>query len=174
MLKEKIQQGINDQINFELYSSYMYLSMSSYFSSKNLNGFANWMRIQAQEEVVHAMKLYDYVIERGGRALLAPLEGPPAEWAGPLEAFETAYQHETIVSSRINNLVDIALEERDHATHIMLQWFVKEQVEEEATALGIVEQLKMIQGSPNGIYMLDKELAQRQFTQPANDAENNA
>jgi len=167
MISEKMQKALNDQINAELYSAYIYLSMSSYFTSVNLEGFATWMTVQTQEELSHAMKLFNYVNERGGRALMAPIEGPDTEWDSPLAAFETAYKHEQYVTGRINDLVKIAREENDTATEIMLQWFVSEQVEEEASADGIVQNLRLVQGAPGGIFMLDRELGARTFTPPS-------
>ncbi len=168
MIKEKIQKSINDQINAEMYSAYLYLAMEAYFQSENLEGFANWMRAQAQEEMVHAMKFYDYVIERGGRVTLDAIEKPDAEWDSPLAAFEAAYKHEQYVTSRINDMVDLAITENDHATRNFLQWYVDEQVEEEASADAIVQKLKMVQGAPGGMFMMDSELGKRSLS-PAGD-----
>lgn len=165
MISEKMQIAINEQINAELYSGYLYLAMSSYYMSINLPGFANWMRVQAQEELVHAMKFFDWVNGRGGTALVQPIEGPPTEWKSPAAPFEQAYQHELEVTRRINNLVNLAIEERDHATNAFLDWFVNEQVEEEANADGVVKQLKLV-GDGNGLFMLDRQLATRVFTPP--------
>ncbi|MBO8183361.1 MAG: ferritin [Archaeoglobus sp.] len=170
MIKESIQEALNKQINAELYSAYLYLSMSSYFESINLKGFANWMRIQAQEELSHAMRIYDYVIERGGRVILDAIEKPPSEWKSPLDAFEAVYNHEVKVTDLINDLVELALKERDHATYNMLQWFVNEQVEEEASADEIVQKLKLVGDEGRAIFMLDRELAQRQPPQPEEKA----
>ncbi|MCK5556801.1 MAG: ferritin, partial [Candidatus Hydrogenedentes bacterium] len=128
MLSEKMRDALDEQLNWELYSAYLYVSMSAYFDSVNLPGFANWMRVQAQEELVHAMKFYDFINERGGRVTLQPVEGPPTEWSSPLDAFENAYRHEQKVTGLINDLVNLAVKERDHATNIFLQWFVTEQV----------------------------------------------
>ncbi len=166
MLSQKVQDSLNSQLNAELYSSYLYLSMSAYFHSINLGGFANWMRVQAQEELVHVAKFYDFVNERDGRVILRPVEGPPSEWASPLAVFEDAYRHEQKVTGLINDLVDLSIEERDHATNNFLQWFVAEQVEEEASANDIVQQLKLLGDDRNGLFMLDRELAQRVFTPP--------
>jgi len=171
MLDEKIQIALNQQLNAELYSSYLYLSMSAYFQSVNLSGFANWMRIQAQEELVHAMKFYDFINERGSRVMLQPVEGPPAEWSSPLDAFENAYRHEQKVTGLINDLVNLAVKERDHATNIFLQWFVTEQVEEEASADEVVQKLKLMGDAKGGLFMLDREMGQRVFTPPAATAE---
>jgi ferritin len=171
MLKEKMQDALNDQLNAELFSGYLYLSMSAYFESINLVGFASWMRIQAQEELSHGMKFFDYIQERGGRALLAPVEGPKADWDSPLDAFEEAYQHETVITDRINKLVDLSIELSDHATNNFLQWFVAEQVEEEASADEVVQRLKLIGKDGAGLFMLDREMATRVFTPPADTAE---
>ena len=163
MLSKNLEKAINSQINFELYSSYIYLSMSAYFYSENLKGFANWMGIQAQEELTHAMKFFDYVNNRGGRVIVEAIKKPETAWASPLEVFEHTYKHETIVTSRINNIADIALKEKDHATHAMLQWFITEQVEEEANAQELIQELKRVKSSPDSLFMLDRELAQRTF-----------
>jgi ferritin len=163
MISKKMQNAINSQINAELYSSYLYLSMSADFSSKNLPGFANWMKIQAQEELGHAMKLYNFIEERLGRVTLKAIDAPATEWDSPLAAFEQALKHEQKVTGLINKLVDQAIAENDHATRGFLQWFVDEQVEEEASADAMVQQLKLMKGAPGGLYMLDKELGRRTF-----------
>jgi len=160
---------LNRQVNAELYSSYLYLSMAAYFESINLKGFANWMKIQAQEEVTHAMKFFDYINERGGRVTLDTIKKPPAEWKSPLDVFETTYKHEVNVTKMINSLVDLAIREKDHATYNMLQWFVAEQVEEEASADAIRQQLKFIGKDGRGLLMLDRELSRRVFTPPAQE-----
>ncbi|MBN2588613.1 MAG: ferritin [Sedimentisphaerales bacterium] len=167
MIGKKMEKALNEQVNAEMYSAYLYLSIESYFKSLNLNGFANWMRVQTQEEMFHAMKMYDYLIERGGRILLKKIEGPQTEWKSPLDAFKTVSKHEQKVTGLINNLVDLAIEEKDHATNSFLQWFVTEQVEEEANADELVKQLKLMENAPGGMFMLDRELAQRVFTPPA-------
>ncbi len=167
MISKKLEEALNGQINAELYSSYLYLSMSSCFQSINLAGFANWMRAQAQEELVHAMKFYDFVNERGGKVILGPVEGPPSKWDSPLAVFEYTLHHEEKVTAMINDLVNMAIEERDHASNIFLQWFVTEQVEEEASADEVVQKLKLIGDQGNGLFMIDRELAQRVFTMPA-------
>ncbi len=171
MISEKIQEALNEQLNAELYSSYLYLSMSAYFQDINLGGFANWMRVQAQEEVVHAMKFYDFVNERGGRVILKSVEGPPKEWESPLAVFEAGYEHEQKVTGLINNLVELALGEHDHATNIFLQWFVSEQVEEEDNANTVVQKIKLMGDAKGGLFMLDRELGQRTFTPPAESSE---
>jgi ferritin len=167
MISKKMEEALNEQVNAELYSAYLYLSMESYFKSLNLNGFANWMRVQTQEEVMHAMKIYDFVNERGGRIILKAIEGPETEWDSPLAVFEAVYVHEQKVTGLINDLVDLAIKEKDHATNTFLQWFVNEQVEEESSADEVVQQLKMMENAPGGMFMLDRELGQRVFTPPA-------
>jgi len=167
MIGKKMEKAINEQINAELYSAYLYLSMVAYFESVNLAGCATWMRAQTQEEIVHAMKMYDFINERGGRVILKAIETPPSEWDSALAAFEAAYAHEQIVTGRINDLVNLAVEEKDHATNAFLQWFVNEQVEEETSADNVVQNLKMAQDAPGALFMLDRELGQRVFTPPA-------
>ncbi len=164
MITKKIEDALNKQINAELYSSYLYLSMSSYFDSIGLRGFANWMRIQTQEENSHAMKLYDYLLERGGRVILSSIDAPQIEWESPLKTFEATYVHEQKVTALINELVNLAIIEKDHATNNMLQWFVSEQVEEEASVSEILDELKFIGDNKSAIFMLNRELAQRVFT----------
>ena len=171
MISKKMEEALNGQVNAELYSAYLYLSMESYFKSLNLNGFAVWMRVQTQEEVAHAMKIYDFINERGGRVTLKAIEGPPTEWDSPLAVFEAVYVHEQKVTGLINDLVDLAIKEKDHATNTFLQWFVNEQVEEESSADEVVQQLKMMENAPGGMFMLDRELGQRIFTPPAAEGE---
>jgi len=166
MLSNKMEAAINQQINAEMYSSYLYLSMATYFESISLGGFSNWMRQQAQEEMFHAMKMFDFVCERGGRVTLKAIDEPPSKWASVLDVIENVLAHEQKVTGLINDLVNLALDERDHATNIFLQWFVSEQVEEEDTAGGLVDKLKLIGGDANGLFMLDTELATRVFTLP--------
>jgi ferritin len=171
MVNKKIEGALNQQVNAELYSSYLYLSMSAYFQSINLPGFANWMRVQAQEELVHAMKFYDFINERGARVMLQGVKAPPAAWSSPLDVFENTYKHEQKVTGLINDLVNLAVGERDHATNIFLQWFVTEQVEEEASADEVVQKLKLVGDDSGGLFMLDGEMGQRVFTPPAASAE---
>jgi ferritin len=171
MVNKKIEGVLNQQVNAELYSSYLYLSMSAYFQSINLPGFANWMRVQAQEELVHAMKFYDFINERGGRVTLQKIDSPPTKWASPLDVFENTYKHEQKVTGLINDLVNLAVGEKDHATNIFLQWFVTEQVEEEASADEVVQKLKLVGKDSGGLFMLDGEMGQRVFTPPAASAE---
>ena len=166
MLNPKIQDAFNKQINAELFSSYLYLSMSAYFEAQSLAGMANWMRMQAQEELVHVMKFFDFVNERDGRVLLTQIEAPKTEWTSPLDVFEETLAHEQKVTGLINGLVDLSLEEKDHASNTFLQWFVTEQVEEEATAKSILDKLKLIGDNPVALYMLDGELGQRTLPSP--------
>jgi len=166
MFNKKMEKTFNEQINEELYSAYLYLSMVAYFESINLPGFANWMRVQTQEEIVHAMKFYDYINQRNGRVALTALADPQIEWKSPMDAFEAAYKHELHITDKINELVNLAIEEKDHAANMFLQWFVNEQVEEEKNPLDIIQKLKMIKDSSESLYMLDKELAARVFTPP--------
>ena len=161
MISKKVQEALNAQINAEMYSAYLYLAMSAWFEAETLPGMAAWMQAQAQEEMIHATKLYNYVHEARGRVTLAAIEGPPTEWDCPLAVFEAAFAHEQKVTSLIGGLVNLATEEKDHATHMMLQWFVAEQVEEEASADAVVQQLKRIGESPQGLGTLDRELGQR-------------
>ena len=167
MIKEKIQDALNKQLNAELYSSYLYLSMAAYFESVSLKGFANWMRVQAQEELFHAMKFYDYIHERGGRVAMTSISAPLTQWDSPLAAFKQVYQHEQKVTGLINNLVTLAIAETDHATNNFLQWFVAEQVEEESSADEIVQKLRLLGEDRSGLFMLDQELGQRVFIPPA-------
>jgi ferritin len=171
MINKKMEEALNGQVNAEMYSAYLYLSMESYFRSLNLNGFANWMRVQTQEEMMHAMKIYDFINERGGRVILKAIKGPPTKWESPLVVFKAVYAHEQKVTGLINKLVDLAVKEKDHATNTFLQWFVNEQVEEESSADGIVQQLKMMKNTPGGMFMFDRELGQRVFTPPATEGE---
>ncbi len=171
MLNNDMEKALNAQVNAEMYSAYLYLSMSAYFQSKSLGGFASWMRVQAQEEMVHAMKLYDFINERGGRVTLELIEAPPTEWDSPLATSEAVYEHEQKVTGLINELVELALEKHDHATSIFLQLFVSEQVEEEDSANDVVEKIKLMGDARGGLFMLDRELGQRVFTPPAATSE---
>ncbi len=171
MINKKIETAINKQVNSELYSAYLYLSMESYFYSINLPGFANWMRAQALEEFTHADKLYKHVINRGGRAIMDVISKPPFEWKSALDVFENAHKHEQAVTNLINNLMNLAESEKDHAAKSMLQWFVDEQVEEETSADEIVQKIKMMKSMDGGLFILDKELAQRVFTPPPSKKE---
>ena len=161
MLNPKVQEALNRQINAELHSSYLYLSMVAYLEEQNLRGMAQWMRVQSGEETMHGMKIYDYIIERGGKVTLTQIEGPKTEWASPLELFEDAYAHEQKITGMINNLMDLVIAEKDHAGHDFLKWFIAEQVEEESNASEIVEQLKRVGDKWVGLYMVDQKLGQR-------------
>jgi ferritin len=161
MLKENIYTLINDQINHELYSSYLYLSMATYFESANLPGFAHWMQVQSTEEREHAMKFYEYVFDRGEKVTLKTIEQPPSEWESPLDVFEHVLRHEQKVTSLINTIYAVALAENDYATQVMLQWFITEQVEEEKNATQIIEQLKMIENKETANILIDHALRKR-------------
>ncbi|MDA8165004.1 MAG: ferritin [Desulfobacteraceae bacterium] len=167
MLNRKMEQAINDQINAELYSAYLYLAMEAHFAAEGLPGFAAWMRVQTQEELFHAMKMYDFVHGRGGRVALGAIPKPPGKWKSPLDVFENVLAHEQKVTGLINVLVDLALAEKDHASHVFLQWFVTEQVEEEASAGEVLQKLRLIGKDANGLFVLDRELGLRTFTPPA-------
>jgi ferritin len=171
MISKKMQAAFNDQIGAEIFSAHLYLSMAAYLESADLPGLASWMRIQYQEEVSHGIKMFEYLIERDGRAVVPAIEAPQSEWSGVLNVFEAVWDHEQKVTGLINNMVEVALTERDHAANIFLQWFVNEQVEEEATARGIVQQLKMLGDSKAGLFQIDRELGARVFTPPAAGAE---
>ncbi|OGR42353.1 MAG: ferritin [Elusimicrobia bacterium GWA2_61_42] len=173
-INKKIEDAINKQINAELYSAYLYLGMSARCTEMNLKGMANWLYVQAQEEMTHAMKFYRFVLERSGHAVMPAIEGVKSDWKAPVEMFAAAYEHEQKVTAMINNIMDIAISERDHASASMLNWFVDEQVEEEANSSEIAEKLKLIGESKEGLFMLDKELSTRVFvdsTQPAGGAQ---
>ena len=161
MLSDKMLSALNSQINAEYYSSYLYLSMAAHCRAANLEGFASWLRIQADEEMIHAMKIYDFVLERGGRVALAALDAPPTQWETPTAIFEATLAHEQHVTGRINKLVDLAIAESDHATNAFLQWFVNEQVEEEASADAVLRKLQLMADAPGGLFMLDQQLGQR-------------
>jgi len=163
MLSKKLEKELNNQINAELFSAYLYLSMASYLDFKNLPGFAHWMIMQFKEEQSHAQKLYDYINSRGGRVIFSQIESPQSDWKDVIDVFKDVYSHEQKVTELINNLVNIAIEEKDHATVNMLQWFVSEQVEEESSASEILEKLKYIEGKGPGLFMMDRELMQRSF-----------
>ncbi len=160
-LSTKMQEALNKQINAEFYSSFIYLSMASYFQSVNLTGCASWMRQQGQEEHDHALKIVDYVENRLGRVFLSPIDGPPAEWSSALNVFEEAFKHEQKVTKMIHDLANLANSDKDQATSVFLQWFVNEQVEEEATVDQIVQNLKMVGNDATGLFIIDRELAQR-------------
>ena len=169
MLSKELEAALNAQVNAEMYSAYLYLSMAAYLADQDLPGMATWMKAQAQEEMVHAMKIYGYIGEALGRVTLAAIDGPPTEWDSPLAAFQDAFKHEQKVTGLINRLVDLALEISDHATDNFLRWFVTEQVEEEDTADSVRQQLKLIGDNGQGLLMLDRELGARVYTPSASD-----
>ncbi|MHC4237181.1 MAG: ferritin [Planctomycetota bacterium] len=166
MISKKIEDAFNAHLNAETYSAYLYWSMSAALETMNLPGFANWMRIQVQEEMSHAMKFYDHIIERGGVVKLTAVDGPPTEWKNVKSVIEATLEHEQHVSGLINDLMDLAIREKDHAAAMFLQWFVTEQVEEEATAMEVLGKLEIAGDAAGGLYILDKELAARVFTPP--------
>ncbi len=170
MMSPKMTEALNQQINEEYYSNYIYLAMAAYLEDQDLEGMAHWMRMQAQEEYLHAMKIFDYMIERGARIELKPVAAPPKEWESPLAAFEGALEHERYMTGNINTLADLAISERDHATNNILQWYVTEQVEEEANVDSIVKKLKMMGGGGHGLFMMDRELASRPAPTIVSDA----
>jgi ferritin len=166
-MNPKVEQALNEQIHAEFFSFYLYLSVSAYFKTIHLDGFANWMNVQAQEEYSHAMKLFDFLIERGGQVKLLPLDAPQHEWSSPSSAVEAVLNHELYITERINDLVNISSKEMDHATSVVLHWYVAEQVEEVATADTLMNQVKMVEDSNHGLLMLDRELATRTFNPSA-------
>ncbi|HPS55939.1 MAG TPA: ferritin [Sedimentisphaerales bacterium] len=166
MISEKVQKAFNKQLNAEIYSAYLYLSMASYFQSNDLPGFANWMRVQEQEERFHALKFYDYILARGGKVTLTAIETPPDSWKDALDVIKSTLVHEQKVTSMINDLVYLARDEKDNASEIFLQWYVSEQVEEEDNVNKILGQLKIIKDAPQALFLLDKELGLRVFTPP--------
>ena len=161
MISKKVEIALNDQIRKEIYSSYLYLSMAAQFASMNLNGFAHWMKIQAGEETKHGMKIYEHLNERGGRVILQQIDAPPPTWKSAKEMFQDAYQHEQKVTKSINKIVELARAEKDNATEIFLQWFVSEQVEEEASANEILQKLQLAGENPVTLLMFDAELGKR-------------
>jgi ferritin len=170
MLKPNLLAALNQQINEEYYSSYIYQAMVAYFEDNHLDGCAHWMRLQAQEEHDHALKIFDYVISRGGRVVLAAVQAPPKEWPSPQAAFEAALAHEKLMTANINKLADLAQSEKDHATNNLMQWYVTEQVEEEANVDDIVNKLKMVGGDGAGLFLMDRELKSRVAAAPGGAA----
>ena len=164
MIGAKMRDAMNEQIKHELESYYIYLSMAAFFHAQNLDGMAHWMRSQAHEEMVHAMKFFDHLYDRGDAVTLKDLKQLKTAWNSPLEAFEDAYEHEQFVTDKIHSLMKTARDESDYAAETLLSWFVAEQIEEEASTLKVVEQLKMIGDSKNALMMIDRELAGRAFT----------
>ena len=165
-MTKKMEKTFNEQMNAELYSAYLYLAMAAYFDNLNLEGFANWMRVQVQEELVHVMKFFNFVRDRRGRVALEAIGKPPKDWKSPREALEAAFKHEQMITGRINDLVAIALVEKDNAAYSFLQWFVTEQVEEEASVDRVIQKLKLSGAQGAGMFMIDQELAARVFVAP--------
>ncbi len=161
MITNAVQTAMNEQINKELFSAYLYLSMAAYFESRNLPGFAHWMRVQAGEEQEHALKFYDHILERGGQVVLKAIEAPKTEWASPLEVAEEVAAHEAKVTASINALYELAVKEKDYPAQVMLQWFITEQVEEEKNAAELVAHLNLIEERGTAVLMLDHQLAKR-------------
>jgi ferritin len=170
MISKKMVQSLNKQVNNEIYSAYLYLSMSSYTNYIGLKGAANWFMVQYQEEMVHAMKIYDYVNSQGNHAQLTAIAAPPTEFGTLLSMFEQTLKHEQFITNCINELMDLAIKEKDHATQIFLQWFVTEQIEEEGNDNDIIAKLKLVGDNPQGLMMVDRDLAARVFTPPATTA----
>lgn len=161
MISDRMQDALNEQVNQEFYSAYMYLAMSAYCSTIGLPGFANWMRMQYEEEIMHVTKMYDYIMDQGGVVELKAIEKPDQEYGTPLAIFEKTLEHEQVVTNLIHRLMDLAFEERDYATQTFLQWYVTEQVEEEANVNDILSPLRMVGDDKGGLMMIDQQLAAR-------------
>ena len=161
MIGKAMQDAINEQINKELYSSYLYLSMAAYFEDKNLPGFAKWMHTQEGEEREHAMKLYEFLVDRGGRVALKPIAAPESDWKSPLEVFKQVAAHEAAVTASIHSLYEAAVKEKDYPAQAMLQWFITEQVEEEKNAAQVISQLELVEARGTAVLMLDHQLGKR-------------
>lgn len=166
MLNSKIEKAFNEQINAETYSAYLYLSMAAWFDNQQLVGFAHWLKIQALEEMTHSLRFYNFVHDRGGKVAMKAIAAPPTGWKSPLDAVEAVLRHEIMVTGLINKLVALARKENDYASENFLQWFVKEQVEEEASAEEVIGKLKLVNQTEGGLFMLDKDMAARVFTMP--------
>lgn len=166
MLPAKLNEALNNQMNNEFYSEFAYLSMASYFHSNDLDGMANFFHIQAKEEHFHGMKIYNFILSRGGKVEIKTIKAPKVDFKNPVEVFESALEHEQFVTKSINDVMDIAIKENDHAVTSFLKWYVDEQVEEEATATKNLGKLKLIDGKGEGLLMIDSELASRTFKEP--------
>jgi ferritin len=166
MISKKLQDAINEQINRELYSEYLYASMRAWFAEQTLNGFATWMEVQVREEHAHAMGFYTYLLDRGGKVILKAIAKPPSDFKDPLDAFQQTYTHEQFITKSINELMDLAVKEKDHAMQSFLKWYVDEQVEEENNDTTIIGKLNIIKGRPEGLLFLDQELGTRVYTPP--------
>lgn len=171
MLSEKMQEALNDQMKWEFYSEFLYLAMAGYFKSLSLDGFANWMVVQAEEERTHALMFFNYIDEAGGRPYIRAFDQMENEYDSVIDVFKATVEHEKLVTRRINDLMSMALEEKDHATANFIDWFVKEQVEEVAGPQKILDQLELVKGDNRAVLMLDRELGQRIYTPPASAAE---
>ena len=163
MLSKKMEEALNEQLNKEIYSAYLYLSMSAHSTNIGLPGFANWFMVQYKEEMDHAVKIYNYINEQGGKVKLKTVEEPPSEFKDAMDMFEKTLEHEQFITKSIHNLMELAIEEKDHATQIFLRWFVTEQVEEEGNDNEILAKLKLAGSKGNGLFMIDKELASRVY-----------
>ncbi|MBM7867485.1 ferritin [Heliobacterium gestii] len=170
MFSKQLQDELNEQLKHELFSAHLYLAMAAYSADQDLNGFENFFKVQAEEERFHAMKFFDFINEMGGRTVIKGLDEPHNEYGSVLDAFEKSYEHERFVTKRIYALMDMATEEREHATVSFLRWFIDEQVEEESMFLGLIKKLRFVQNNPSGLYMINAELANRTFTPPAGEA----
>ena len=166
MLSKKLLDALNKQINDEYYSSYIYQAMVAYMEDMNLDGCAHWMKMQAEEEHLHALKIFNYVVERGGRVELFAIQAPPSEWDSARAAFEAALDHEKLMTEKISNLADLAIEEKDHATNNLMQWYVSEQVEEEANVDDILKKLDIMGDTGTGLFLMDRELKSRPAPPP--------
>lgn len=167
MLSKEMEEALNEQINKEMYSAYLYMSMSAHSTNMGLSGFANWSMVQYKEEMDHAMKIYNYINDQGGKVKLKEIGEPPSEFEDAVDMFQKTLKHEQFITKSINNLVDLATEEKDHATQIFLQWFVTEQIEEEGNDNDIIAKLELAGKEGNGLFMIDKELTARVYTPPA-------
>ncbi|NPE29216.1 ferritin [Methanococcoides sp. SA1] len=168
MISEKMVKALNSQINKEMYSANLYMAMSAYSSNIGLSGFANWFMVQYQEEMLHTMKFYNYIIDQGAKVELQAIEKPAKEFGTALDMLNATLAHEQFITRSINDLVDLAIEEKDHATNIFLQWYITEQIEEEGNDNAIIDKLKLAGEEGNGLFMIDKDLAARVFNPPAN------
>ena len=166
MLNKKIEDLIVEQMNFEIHSAYIYLAMGAYCDSIDMPGFANWFKVQWEEEIFHATRMYEYIVERGGRPMMEAIPAPPKEWNSLLDSFEKALLHEQEVTSRINNIMTEAVNLSDHATRSFFNWYIDEQVEEESNVDTIIKQLKMVKDSGHGLFMMDKDMGSRVFVKP--------
>lgn len=166
MLSKNLQEKLNEQVNFEFYSSYVYLSMAAYAESVDLSGFANFFRVQAKEELAHAMKFYDYIFQKNGTVHLEAIDKPSYNFESASDLFAAGYEHEQLVTKRIYALADVAFEEKEHSTISLLQWFIDEQVEEENNFNSLLKKIRRAEGNPAALYMIDEELAKRVFVDP--------